>query len=162
MKCNFCGQELKEKDKYCPNCGKKVEIIKDNSTKIVLNNNDPYYEEQYIKGLNNDTTLCIASLICAYAIPIISIVLENLSRLIPPLENFFGYLSGILWIPSLAALPLAIYAKVKYPQSTFAKVLIIVYLLQFILGILAVVILTITCINSLRDCVSLGLIFSWL
>lgn len=161
MKCNFCGQELKEKDKYCPNCGKKV-VIENTSTKIVLDNNDPYYEDQYIKGLNNDTTLCIASLICAYGIPIISTILDTLSRLIPPLESIFSFLSGILWIPSLAALPLAIYAKVKYPQSTFAKVLIIVYIVQFILGILAVVILAVTCVNAFSDCGNLGSIFSWL
>ena len=26
MKCSFCGHQLSDLDKYCPNCGSKVDI----------------------------------------------------------------------------------------------------------------------------------------
>lgn len=165
MNCRICGHELKNTDKFCPECGTKIIKLETKTKKkdaVIVKektNKTKNEEKQYVNGINNDTALCIASLICAYGLPIVGKILEWFGHLLYPIRWIFGLATGLLWLLSLAALPLAIYARIKYPESTFAKVLIIIYVIQLILGILFVLLIFVTCGAILESCGSLGLLW---
>ena len=142
MRCIHCDSEISDDAKFCTNCGQSV-----NKEEIKVTSN----EKQWINGINNDTFLCLASIFCAFACPTIGYGLSMLSIL---LNNSYiiQSFSKLFYLLSQGALPLAIVAKVKYPESKFAKVLLIFYLVSAILAIIAFVILIVSCINLLQDC----------
>ncbi len=156
MYCINCGNKLKETDRFCPECGTEnttspnivpisegtnnttnsnVVTISDNfqSTQQNTNNN-----EMSDKDKNNADLLCFLSLICTFGGGIIT-------ALIPPLAAVSGL------IP-LAGLVLMIVARVKYPQSKFAKVLMWLYIVLYILAIVGVFIFVVLLYLACRSC----------
>ena len=106
-----------------------------------------YPPQMYYAAPPQDNTT--ANILC-----IISITL--MAAAVPVLLTSLAFLSGLLFI---AAMVLMIIARVMFPQSTFAKVLCIVYIclavLALVIGIISVILLMIACnecVNSLRSC----------
>ena len=138
MYCVKCGKQLNENEKFCPNCGEVNRLLEDNNQ-----------QNNVVQPKENDgaTLLCILSLIFMYFAPgVIVAVVENL---FPSIE-FLGGLSP------LAALVLMIVARVKYPKSTFAKVLMWIYIIQIILAIIGFILLVAFCYVMCGSCEELG------
>ncbi|MBO4457877.1 MAG: hypothetical protein J5802_09165 [Butyrivibrio sp.] len=104
------------------------------------------YVQNSIAG--EEKKLCNASLICWIAAHVVG----RLMLLIDGSEytgKFAVFFSAGLCI---AGYVLAIMAIVKNPKSKYAKTLIIVYIAEFVLAVLAVVIIIVTCVHMLEDC----------
>ena len=152
MFCSKCGAKIKETDKFCPQCGYVTK--EDETTKV---NNTVVEEKRYVQSMQNDTFLCMLSLIFVYGSPIVAAILTGLGRAVQGLAGVFGILTGLLGLCPLAGYVLCIVAKVKYPESKFAKILLIVYIVQFVLGIILVIIFIVACAAMFRDCSGSGM-----
>ena len=54
MKCRKCGMEIPSGNKFCPNCGEKVEEIINNESAIINSNLNTNYNNQ--ANMNNEYT----------------------------------------------------------------------------------------------------------
>ena len=88
--------------------------------------------------------LCVISLILMYGVTALSYAMANAG-----ISNAFFSVSGLAGI---AAFILMIVVRVKYPKNKFGKVLMIIYLIQLALGILAFLALMIMCQSCIHDC----------
>ena len=105
---------------------------------------------------HNANLLCIISLICMYGVPFITGLFTSLftrngdiSSAGSTLTSLFTSLSGL---STIAAWVLMIIVRVKYRNSTFGKVLMIVYIVMLALVIIGFIILMASCISCLRSC----------
>lgn len=162
MKCKKCGEELRSDAKFCYECGQKVDIetnaqeIKEevnNIKPVVLNENK---EKRIVSSIKNDTFFCLLSIACYFGGPILQVLFGYLSEI----SKIFLVFTRVITLLPFIAYALAIYAKVKYPESKFAKILLIVYLVLFILGLIAIVIIIVSCAYMAQDCSSMGIIFN--
>lgn len=158
MKCPKCGNETNKEDKFCRECG---ELLKE-ETKEEVKKEEPKKEEvkeetkqenvveekRIISSMANDTFYCVLSLILYFGGP-------TLSRFFATLRDYasvFGFFEKIFVLTPLVAFGLAVYAKVKYPKSLFAKVLLIVYICLFALALLSIIVLLVACDIMLKNC----------
>ncbi len=56
MKCRFCDTELKEEDRYCPNCGMKVEERTQKATYTIYEDTHNIYEDIHNDYKSNDNS----------------------------------------------------------------------------------------------------------
>lgn len=100
-------------------------------------------------------TLCLASLLCLVCSPIVTTLVSYWS----------DYFDGITYIQGLAGLAfhvglvLMIIARVKYPKSKFAKVLMWIYIAIYILSAIAIIlaiVACVSCVNSFGSCSGMG------
>ena len=140
MYCNKCGNKLNENSKFCPQCGQKV-LKKTN----IVNQN------KIVNTQANDqaTILCLVSIACYIVGPLILYINELLDI------DFFNAVAAII---TLAPLPIAIYTRIKYPNSQFAKVLLWVYIAITIMFIIYIVIMFIACMAVLESCDGIDMI----
>ena len=110
-------------------------------------------------GRNNNTAtiMCIISLVCMYVVPIVTVMVSGgVSSIAEGNESvtsfFASVLSLVMSVSGLAAWVLMIIVRVKYPKNVFGKVLMWIYIISLILGVIAIIVLFVTCINSLRHC----------
>lgn len=109
----------------------------------------------------NATTLCVISIICT----VVSVICGPLARFVEVLavsngnsvaKTFTGIFTALASLGSLAGLTLMIVARVKYPKSKFAKVLMWVYIAFFILAVTLVILISLailgSCILLLDEC----------
>ena len=129
MYCIKCGKEINEESKYCPNCGNQL------------------VSEQILSDDRKEKAnlLCILSLVVTFAS---SIPLGILSFLFPILKSFLSSLYGIC---PMAGIVLMIIARIKYPESKFAKVLMWMYIFIIILVIIGAILLVIACSTACRN-----------
>lgn len=95
------------------------------------------------------TKLCIASLICYFGAPVISSILSSISDFTSSFSSndVDSLVSNAMFLPiglvlafgPLAGIILMIIARVKAPKNTFGKVLMWVYIVLFILKLLAII-----------------------
>ena len=159
-KCNFKN----EKDSvFCQNCGSKLEVenkevqkVEQVETKTVNTNIES--DETRKK---NATTLCVISLILMYGFPTIMGVIAAIVSSIG--SNVMEYLYSILGtfesFSAIAAIVLMIVARVKYPESKFAKVLMIIYIIQVALSIIIGIIFLVACAALIASCTQSYIIF---
>ena len=146
MKCSNCGKDLNENEKFCPNCGLKVNNKEE--AKVPETSTE---EKQIINGMKNDTFFCVLSLICMYGLGTISALLNWLTD-----STFGAMLSGITRLGPLAAWVLVIYAKIKYKNSKFAKILLIIYIIQLVAVIIFGIFIIVSCLKIANDCGNSG------
>ena len=109
--------------------------------------------------------LCIISLCCMFLPGLVTGILSFIlySVLNVSLKNdynavnnayeaIFGLIYLVMGAAEIAAWVLMIYVRVKYPKNTLGKVLMILYIALVVISIILVVVLFITCIESLRSC----------
>lgn len=109
------------------------------------------------KDRKNANTLCIISLICYFVPGLINFIYTFVT--LSSVADYESYeytggggsylLSGLNFLAFIAAWVLMIVARVNYPNSKFAKVLMWVYIGLFILGIIATVVIIVTCAATL-------------
>lgn len=118
-------------------------------------NNYPnnYYQQGYNgfppqgKNNNNDANnLCVISLLLMYVFPLIS---WGISIVTGGLGSF---LSALTPLSVIAAYILMIVARVKEPNNKFAKVLMIIYLIQIFLVVFLVIISTVLLAVLIKSC----------
>lgn len=151
MYCSNCGKEIKETDKFCTECGLKVERKENNKveTTVVVGENAVKPNQE---NLEKAKSLCIISLICMYGLGFVGVLVRDSAPL----------LVNILALGPLAAWVLVIVARVKYKESKFAKILLIVYIVQTVLIIIFYAIMLITCFHLLSNCDMPGVIYNLL
>ena len=105
---------------------------------------------------HNANLLCIISLICMYGVPFVTGLFTSLftrngdiSSTGSTLTSLFTSLSGL---STIAAWVLMIIVRVKYRNSTFGKVLMIVYIVMLALVVIGFIILMASCVSCLRSC----------
>ena len=158
MFCTECGKKLTKNNKFCPNCGKEVEV----KEAIV---ETPVVEEKPVvnEDKNNHTAnvLCTISVCLYFGMPFVSFILYCITGGImsygddytSALASFFSSIVGILSsLSTLAAYVLMIVARVKCPKNTFGKVLMWVYIALFVMGIVTAILLMVTCVGLLAAC----------
>ena len=129
MYCIKCGKEIIEESSYCPNWGNQL------------------VSEQILSDDRKDKAnlLCILSLVVTFAS---SIPLGILIFLFPILKPVLSSLYGIC---PMAGIVLMIIARIKYPESKFAKVLMWMYIFIIILVIIGAILLVIACSTACRN-----------
>ncbi len=169
MKCSKCGTEISEELNFCPNCGNNLKengapniteanIIEETPKNEEIVNDDPLKGSYEIPKDNNvsqsvqqpdqnddqlPTTLCIISLVLYFLGSVVA-------GLIPGLGPIFRLLSP------LVAIGIMIYVRVKYPNNTFGKVLMILYIVLTILAIIGFILVVMLCKSVVQSCGSLG------
>jgi len=149
MYCKNCGEKLNKNNMYCSKCGtKQEEIVKDDNVKP---NN------------HSANVLCTISLCLYFGIPILSVIIYivtfGLTKNSDVTDSgvaslFLSGFSLVAWAARIAAYVLMIIARVKCPKSTYAKVVMWIYIALFVMGLVALVVMMITCAGILAECAS--------
>ena len=102
------------------------------------------------------TILCIISLLCHFVVPTIFTMLlgafgdGDIGGSDDTIASSF--ISMLVCVSYLASWVLMIIVRVKYRNSTFGKVLMIVYIVILALGIIGFIILVAACVDMVRHC----------
>lgn len=148
MYCINCGSQVNDDDKFCLRCGALQKgDLQPNQVVITRNNVEPQqvaYEKTNTPADNHlANVLCIISLCLYFVAP------SMFTFLSACFDESFPALSGLFMLISissfLAAYVLMIIARVKCPKSTFAKVVMWIYIALLILGIITWVIIFAAC-----------------
>ena len=102
------------------------------------------------------TILCIISLLCHFVVPTVFTMLlgafgdGDIGGSDDTIASSF--ISMLVCVSYLASWVLMIIVRVKYRNSTFGKVLMIVYIVILALGIIGFIILVAACVDMVRHC----------
>ena len=115
----------------------------------------PQTKEEEDKAANK---LCIISLACRYGTPILMVFASILGNLLDAIhiENGDAFVENLIAFPllcsGLASWILVIVARVKYKQSTFPKVLLIIYIVAAVLKFILALVLIIAFFQVISAC----------
>lgn len=160
MFCTECGKKLTKNTKFCPNCGKEVEV-KEAIVETPVVEAKPAVVEQPKDNNHLANVLCTISVCLYFGMPFVAFIVYCISGGIMSigddytsvLASFFSSIVGILSsLSTLAAYVLMIVARVKCPKNTFGKVLMWVYIALFVMGIVTAIILMVACVGMLAAC----------
>ena len=103
--------------------------------------------------------MCVISLVCHFIVPFLgSFLLGGMTSSFTETNDvsagstITSLFSLIVSCSYLASWVLMIIVRVKYKNNTFGKVIMWIYIILLALGIIAVIILIVTCVNILREC----------
>ncbi|MCQ2505390.1 MAG: hypothetical protein MJ103_09155 [Saccharofermentans sp.] len=161
-KCPKCGT-LNNMGNFCAECGepKPAPLV----APMYQQQQAPLYqepvipmEEELVKPNNKGANiLCIISLLCMYLVPIINFVIFAIVDMIEGHESevtdtvfLIGF--GLGTIAVIAAYILMIIARVRYKKSTFAEVLMWIYIVQTVIAVILAVITIVACFGMLYQC----------
>lgn len=122
---------------------------------------DPQFDKKYISPEDNRTAniMCLISVLCHFVVPVVcSVILGAMTDIISGTSYkssdsvFTSMLSLLISVSYLASWVLMIIVRVKYKNNTFGKVIMWIYIILLALGVIAVIILIVTCVNILREC----------
>ena len=122
---------------------------------------DPQFDKKYISPEDNQKAniMCVISLVCHFIVPFLgSFLLGGMTSSFSEINDvsagstITSLLSLIVSCSYLASWVLMIIVRVKYKNNTFGKVIMWIYIILLALGIIAVIILIVTCVNILREC----------
>ncbi len=74
----------------------------------------------------------------------------------PLIQGLGVLLYGVTGLAELAGFVLMVYVRVKYPKNVFGKVLMWIYIIGFILYLVAAIVLLIACISCANSCSGMG------
>ena len=135
MKCSRCGQEIVPGDSFCTCCG------------LAIPNAQQPTPVPVQKPIANDNQkanqLCIFSLLLYLAAPFVLGILGIFISAIFKNETIDIGTSLLGVIARIAAIVMVIVARVKYPTSKFAKVLLWIYIGLFIAGLLLLILIAV-------------------
>lgn len=152
MYCGNCGKELLENAKFCQYCG-TVQNEEANqkavSTTQQINNYKNIDKVENPSDNRPANTLCTISLCLYFGGPILTVLLYIIRYVIfstsAMLSGVVAMLGGLSSFSTLAAYVLMIVARIKYPTSKYAKVVMWIYIILLILEIIGVIILAVAC-----------------
>ena len=160
MFCTECGKKITKNTKFCPNCGKEVEV-KEAIVETPVVEENKIVEKQPKDNNHLANVLCTISVCLYFGMPLVAFIFYCITGGIMSYGNdyastiasFFSSIVGILSTCStLAAYVLMIIARVKCPQNTFGKVLMWVYIALFVMGIIMSIVLMVACVGLLAAC----------
>ena len=160
MYCNQCGKKIKDNVSYCEHCGNAIKKTNSIDLKEIKKENNKEY--------NKATILCIISMIILFSAPSIYFFKSEINYYFPNLINLFYYFLGFI---VLTGFILLIIARVKYPNYSLPKILMILYVAILIGLIIALMLIHlfiyITCDkvtdefgDEIESCSSMGEIIS--
>ena len=165
MYCRNCGNKIDENKNFCGKCGTKLKEEKENAVYIIpdnidaatfinnsknnqnvqnINNNDNIYHVDNIEYCKKANILCIISLMLVFVPVLIFLILVNVYGWVDELKIIFS----IMFITPLIGFVISIYAAIKYKESNFVKGLLKFYVLLIIIGIIALIITLIKCLDA--------------
>lgn len=104
----------------------------------------------------NERLLCIIALVLLFiplpAIMFISGVSSLFSDESP--EHFYNITYSLLTLCPLAGIVLMIIARVKYPQSRFAKVVMWIFIVTISISVILTIIAVVSCMIACNECVN--------
>ncbi|MBQ8131648.1 MAG: zinc-ribbon domain-containing protein [Bacilli bacterium] len=146
MYCKKCGKLLDQEENFCTYCGTpRSTVIQQpiNNTQPMNNKVQRKPEKEFTQeDKNNANLLCYISLLLTFGSDGILWFANNIA------SSFGDNISGIIPLLNLVGFVLAIVARVKYPQSKFAKILLWTYVILFVLGIIAIVLFIAACMYA--------------
>ena len=122
---------------------------------------DPQFDKKYISPEDNQKAniMCVISLVCHFIVPFLgSFLLGGMTSSFSETNDvsagstITSLFSLIVSCSYLASWVLMIIVRVKYKNNTFGKVIMWIYIILLALGIIAVIILIVTCVNIIREC----------
>ncbi len=160
MYCSNCGKELLEGAKFCPYCSS---IQENNQNQVFIPQSEINDKQEVITEppVDNHSAnlLCTISLILYFGGPITTFMLYLVMAVGYSTTESLGIFGNVLSLMTLlssmsglAAYVLMIIARVKYPKSKYAKVVMWIYIVLFILGIIAFAALAIYCGWYIGNC----------
>ncbi len=148
MFCRNCGKEVPKDSKFCSSCGQLQEVAIE---KPIVK------EEKDNNRLAN--ILCSISLGLYFGFPILSVIMYGIaygfstSDATSTLSGFFGSIISILSsLATLAAYVLMIVARVKCPKSTYAKVVMWIYIVLFAMSLITLIVIIFACAGAIASC----------
>ena len=172
MYCKKCGTELLTNAKFCQKCGALVTEV-EGQTQLPGNTpSQPVLEQKPIvqqapqvveEKPNNQlaNVLCTISLVLYFGVPFLSSFLmiittglmETGTSSTTAASNYLTSIGSIISsVSTLAAYILMIIARVKCPKSTFAKIVMWIYIVLFAMGLITLVVILVTCAGILASC----------
>ena len=147
MNCSKCGEALIPGNRFCTNCGTSITTV---ATAIQTNQAIPVvYQSNDIDDNKKGNMLCVYSLLSYFLGPIVvAVIIFFLNILSAGATSFLSFFSVT---PRIAAYVLVGVARSKYPNNTFSKILMWVYIglfaLGFIIGVLVIILIIIALYN---------------
>ena len=144
MKCKKCGNELRENDLFCSQCGERVDenvvinnINENNSEAIREIKSDEVIKDNTEKKENNEVIIDykkanILTAISAILIFVIPGILTNISLRFESGSNIANFFKSLDTIVPLTGIAILIYTRIKFPKHILSKVLLIVAIIAFI------------------------------
>ena len=157
MYCRKCGEKIPTKSKFCPSCGDSQEDSIVEEKPVV--EETPVVDEKTNNHLAN--VLCTISLCLYFGMPLVSFMIYiftfglsfNDDSAVSAIGTFFTSIMSLLSsVATLAAYVLMIVARVKCPKSTYAKVVMWLYIALFVMGLITLVVIMVTCAGILAEC----------
>lgn len=140
MKCSRCGQELIPGDKFCTNCGYSIqEAVQTYSPQLTTIPPNSVLAYDTKKANQLCTISLLLYFVAPFALGILGILLDFLFKS----EALATGFAGLGSVARIAAFVMAIVARVKYPTSKFAKVLLWIYIGFIIASFLLIIALVI-------------------
>lgn len=155
MFCTNCGNKLLPNAKFCTKCGKQVIVNQsvDSYSQNIQENDYQFVDipQESIEEINEKKkvkNLCIWSLLFGFLFPRCMFLVPDSTP-----GEIISTISGLC---SLAGLVLMVVARIKYPNSKFAKVVMWIYILSFILYVIFMIFIIVLCYETLRSCGNMG------
>lgn len=151
MFCRKCGKEVPKDSKFCPACGELQEVVKE----------VPAVKKEEVTNNHLANVLCSISLGLYFGMPILSFIMYifaygfSYSDSTSLLTNFFGSIISIISsLSTIAAYVLMIIARVKCPKSTYAKVVMWIYIALFAISLITLIVIIFACAGAVAACSS--------
>jgi len=162
MKYKKCGNELRDNDLFCSQCGESV--VENNSEAIIENKeikNDEVIKDNTEKAENKDAVIDykkanILTIISAVLMFVIPGILTNLSFRFDNGSTMGNILKSLDTIAPLTGFGTLIYTRIKYPKHIFSKVVLIVsiitFIAVFIYAIAMIAVCTYAAFDAMQNC----------
>lgn len=162
MFCGKCGKELISGAKFCQYCG-STQDLQENQVDLPAKTEVASYIEtnnNIEKPVDNHqaNVLCTISLLLYFVLPIFSIVIAYIMAVFkedmsPVVSLVFNLMLSVSSMGRLAAYVLMIIARVKYPTSKYAKVVMWIYIILLVIELIVAAILIIACGFAIGSCI---------
>ena len=157
MICRNCGTYYDNSQNQCPKCGAAAESNSPHpeySPPPEYRNVPPPPTER--KDPFNERLLCIIALVLLLiplpALFFITDAISIFSEKAP--EHLYNITYSLLILCPLAGIVLMIIARVKYPQSRFAKVVMWIYIVTVSISVILTIIAIVSCMIACNECVN--------
>ncbi len=149
MFCRKCGKEVPKDSKFCPACGELQEVVIEK----------PVVKTEEVPNNHLANVLCSISLGLYFGMPVLSFIMYVLaygfsySDTTSAVAGFFGSVISIISsLSTIAAYVLMIIARVKCPKSTYAKIVMWIYIALFAMSLITLMVIIFACAGAVASC----------
>lgn len=149
MFCRKCGKEVPKDSKFCPACGELQEVVQEVSV----------VKKEEVANNHLANVLCSISLGLYFGMPLLSFIMYILAYgfsyndSASTIAGLFGSVISIISsLSTIAAYVLMIIARVKCPKSTYAKVVMWIYIVLFAMSLITLIVIIFACAGAVAAC----------